>query len=272
MRFSIIVATFNSAATIHKCLDSIFNQKYKSFEVIVVDGASADATVSIARDFDSAAMKFIVEKDRGIYDAWNKALKVAKGEYFLFLGSDDFYFDDLVLNRLDNAITTFPDSLFWYAQTYKMSSVEGIGYSIGGKWLDVQSFTFNHVHASLANPIMSTAYRSGLVRKFGFDLNYRITADYDLILKMLKEKGYATPHYMGEINLVSMGYGGVSTGMRTAAKCLSETMSVRSNHGLSNLNFTILSRSLKIYFYQFVHLFLGENKANFLLRLWHKIR
>ena len=88
---SIIIATYNSEKTLRRALDSVLNQTYQDWECIVVDGASKDNTIEIVKEYVSKDTRFryVSEPDHGIYDAFNKGWKIAKGEWVMYLGSDD---------------------------------------------------------------------------------------------------------------------------------------------------------------------------------------
>ena len=90
---SIIIATYNSEKTLRRALDSVLNQTYQDWECIVVDGASKDNTIEIVKEYVSKDTRFryVSEPDHGIYDAFNKGWKMAKGEWVMYLGSDDRY-------------------------------------------------------------------------------------------------------------------------------------------------------------------------------------
>ena len=87
---TVIVATYNCESTLADCLNSIVSQTVKS-ELIVIDGGSTDSTNSIIKNYEDNLSYYISEKDQGVYDAWNKALKKATGEWIIFLGSDDWF-------------------------------------------------------------------------------------------------------------------------------------------------------------------------------------
>jgi len=99
---SIVIPTYNSQETIRACLDSIINQDYKNIEIIVIDGLSKDKTLPILKEYAAlyANIKFISEKDEGIYDAMNKGMVLAKGEWIYFLGSDDKLYHSSVLSDI----------------------------------------------------------------------------------------------------------------------------------------------------------------------------
>lgn len=89
---SIIIATYNSELDIAKCLQSVTNQSYKNIEIIIMDGGSSDKTLDIAKSFKDDRIKIVSEKDRGIYDARNKAVDLSIGDWVAFIGSDDVYY------------------------------------------------------------------------------------------------------------------------------------------------------------------------------------
>lgn len=99
--FSIIIPTYNSEKTLSVALDSITNQTFKNVEVLILDGLSTDNTLNIAEKYQTQfdRIKIISEKDKGIYDAMNKGIDLAKGEWLFFMGSDDtFYSNDVLSN------------------------------------------------------------------------------------------------------------------------------------------------------------------------------
>src|SRR5688572_7883253 len=100
--FSIIIPTFNSSLTLRACLDSIAGQTFKNYEVIIMDGLSEDNTIQLANNYRSSLpnLRVISEKDYGIYDAMNKSIKIAKGSWLYFMGSDDFFYDRGVLENI----------------------------------------------------------------------------------------------------------------------------------------------------------------------------
>ena len=86
---SVVISVLNGGATLEACLKSVFAQDYKSFEVIVIDGGSSDDTLDIIRRYSEQLYFSISEPDTGVYCAWNKALRVARGTWICFIGSDD---------------------------------------------------------------------------------------------------------------------------------------------------------------------------------------
>ena len=101
-KFSIIIPTFNSEKTLDIALSSIVVQSYQNFEVLIIDGLSTDSTIDIAKKHQKVFpnIKIKSEKDNGIYDAMNKGIALAKGEWLYFMGSDDSLYNDDVLNQI----------------------------------------------------------------------------------------------------------------------------------------------------------------------------
>jgi glycosyltransferase involved in cell wall biosynthesis len=100
--FTIIIPTFNSGKTIRRALNSIVDQTFTSFQIQIIDGASKDDTLKIIREYAETdqRIQFISEKDAGIYDAMNKGIGRAVGDWLYFLGSDDRLHDRTVLEKI----------------------------------------------------------------------------------------------------------------------------------------------------------------------------
>jgi len=102
--FSIIIPTYNSGATLSVALDSIVNQTFKNWEVLIMDGLSTDYTIEIAEKYQkqNTSIKICSEKDNGIYDAMNKGIVLAQGEWLYFMGSDDILYENTTLEHFLN--------------------------------------------------------------------------------------------------------------------------------------------------------------------------
>lgn len=103
---SVIIPTFNSEATLGACLETVVNQSFVSKEVIIIDGQSKDNTIQIAGQYSSKYpfIRWISEKDDGVWDAMNKGIAMSKGKWLFFLGSDDSLYDDNVFNQVVETI------------------------------------------------------------------------------------------------------------------------------------------------------------------------
>lgn len=173
---SIIIATYNSEATLANALRSVLQQTYKEWECIIVDGASTDETLKIVLEYESIDSRFrhVSEPDKGIYDAFNKGWKMAKGEWIYYLGSDDELFPDALnslMNASDNSMIVYGDMCYFRGtiEKYKQSpSNLSLGQMVS--------------HQSM---IM----KKDVLKRFGgFDESYQICADKDLIQKCIQSK------------------------------------------------------------------------------------
>jgi len=179
-RISVIIPTFNSAQTLERALQSAFAQTLSAVEIIVIDGGSSDATLQITQQHRERIAHVVSEKDNGIYDAINKGLQVATGDWIFILGSDDALDHAQVFQELLSAATTGTQLIF--------GNVKYTG--------DKQSLVPELHVSSLSNKLwvkntlhqQSALYRRDLFADFRFNTSYRVLADYDFHLKLWKEK------------------------------------------------------------------------------------
>src|ERR1700712_5543862 len=114
-KISIIIVTFNAAADLQSCLNSIYRQKYPAIEIIIMDGKSTDGTADILESNTDKIAFWKSEKDQGIYDAMNNALDHITGEWVYFLGADDQLLDEFS----EMAYGLKDDSAIYYGSVYK---------------------------------------------------------------------------------------------------------------------------------------------------------
>ncbi len=177
------VEIFNSAATIGRCLASIKNQSFNNYEIVVQDGLSTDTTLDIVREFQQANNRIDVRtecaKDRGVYDAMNRAILRARGTWLYFLGSDDELNDDNVLKQVMSS--EHVDSIDFLYGNVRMIGDGGVAHgSIYDGPFDLPKLLIKNIgHQAIF-------YRAELVRRAGsFNLDYAIWADWDLQLALL---------------------------------------------------------------------------------------
>ena len=174
---TIVIASYNSGATIRKALQSVKDQSFQNWECLVVDGASRDDTIEIVREFvdEDPRFRYISEPDKGIYDAFNKGWKNAKGEWVYYLGSDDWLTKD---GMNDLSCFTNTDAAILSGDVYvnHLDSHSTLRVAKDGK----PDFGYHQ------GMIMR---RSTLERFNGFDMKYKILADYDLLVRIVNEGG-----------------------------------------------------------------------------------
>lgn len=180
--FSIITVTYNAADTLPRTLASVKAQKCRLFEYLIIDGESTDATLQIAEESAIPEMKICKGKDNGIYDAMNKGLGMAQGEYVIFLNAGDAFHTPSTLERIAGTIMSndFPGIV--YGQT---DIVDASGKRLGER------------HLRAPRELTLESFREGMVvchqafvalRRITspYDLKYRLSADYDWCIRCLQ--------------------------------------------------------------------------------------
>ena len=214
---SIITASYNSEKTISRTIKSLLNQSFLNFEYIIVDGKSSDKTVEIInsfkKKFDQKGIEyqFISEKDSGIYDAFNKGIKLANGNWISFLGSDDFYVNK-ALELYSNEIKNLKEEVDFIHSNVKVENKK----IIKNKWLWKEfKRKMNIAHVG--------AFHSAIFfKKYGyFDTKYRIAGDYELLLR---PGNNLKPYWFNEVTAI-MSDNGISN--RNVIEVYKETTKVK---------------------------------------------
>ena len=197
---TIITPTFNVANSISKTYNSIMHQKNANFEYIIMDGMSTDHSIEIFKSWsDNPKFKYFVEQDAGIYDAMNKGVKRASGDYIIFLGAGDVFVSDMVLKNVEEVITKTEADIIYGYSIFCYKNGEKMNY----KRMVDKTYSFR------ADPISHQAIfsRKGLVEEYPFDLKYRIAADQDWIMKMYKKR---KKFYYIDLAITNYDMGGIS--------------------------------------------------------------
>lgn len=102
MKFTIITINYNNADGLRRTIESVVNQTYTDYEYVIIDGGSTDGSVDVIREYEDKITYWVSEKDKGIYNAMNKGVKVSHGDYLIFMNSGDCFFDNNVLSAVIN--------------------------------------------------------------------------------------------------------------------------------------------------------------------------
>lgn len=168
---SVIIATFNSDAYIGRALESVKNSSYKFVDCIVVDGKSKDKTIDIVRSFQGKInLKFISEKDEGIFDALNKGIKLSNSDYIYVLGSDD----ELLPNGLADLIYNDDEEDIIYGKVIERNE-KGQFYHPKAKSYKMLSCNMPFSHQGMI------IKRDLFLKLNGFNITYKLSADFDLV-------------------------------------------------------------------------------------------
>lgn len=192
---SIIIPTFNSSESIGKAIESVLPQILKGWEILIMDGASKDNTIKIAQSYNDCRIHVYSEPDNGIYDAMNKGIKKAHGEWLYFLGSDDYLLNSNVLcQMLSNADGV--DMVYGDVQSTHLPVEHH------GEWRD-DTLYYNRCHQAIF-------YHRSVFDKVGFyPLKYPICADHYINLRLFLNKKIRLQYKPVEVAYHSAG--GAST-------------------------------------------------------------
>lgn len=199
---SIVIATYNAGALLRECLASISAQACKEIEIVVVDGGSTDNTISILQSFNSRPLTWITEPDKGIYDAFNKGIKLARGRWLYFMGTDDLLlpgFSELA-SMLEN------EQAVYYGISKPLYRDKRSSYDlITGKFTKYRlaKYCMNH---------QAILYPASVFSKYEYSLRYKIYADYDLNIKVWGDSSFKKIFHPIEIVLYNMsGFSATAT-------------------------------------------------------------
>ncbi|TFF35160.1 glycosyltransferase family 2 protein [Mucilaginibacter psychrotolerans] len=194
---SVITVVYNNVADIGRTLLSVMNQTYQEIEYIVIDGGSKDGTLEIINAYRSRIAKFVTEPDKGIYDAMNKGLALATGDYVIFMNSgDEFYAGDTV----EKVFATADGADIYYGETEMVNAQrESLGqrrHQAPAKF-NWRSFKYG----------MSVSHQAIYIRRElaePYDAAYQLSADIDWIIraakkakKVVKVDGYVAKYLVG---------------------------------------------------------------------------
>ena len=266
MDFSVIVATYNSAKTLRRCLDSIVSQTGCSFEILVADGESNDETVPILKSYSNSISHWVSEADRGVYEAWNKVIPKATGQWLYFIGSDDWLSRSDALALALNELTYVPPDInLAYGKISVVSKDGAVIYQEGEPW---ENYRFRFTH-EMVIPHQATFHRRGLFSDGQlFSPDFRICGDFEIILREIVNK--RNPVFLGNISIASMQVGGMSSTRENVPVILRELRTARMRNGLSSYSYRIFWREVRFRFRNFIETIFGVNFANTMAD-WYRV-
>jgi glycosyltransferase len=205
MLVSIITATYNSSNTLEHCIKSVLAQTYKNIEYIIIDNCSTDGTLDIAKTHANGIDRIVSEPDKGIYDALNKGIKLASGDIIGILHADDFYASPNVIEQVvEQFNSSGTDAVYGDLQYVNKNNPK----KIVRNWV-AGEYSQKKLLNGWMPPHPTLFIKRACYKKFGyFNLCYKISADYELILRFLG-KNQITLSYLHQV-LVKMRTGGTS--------------------------------------------------------------
>jgi len=179
-KLSVITIVYNNVRNIERTMLSVINQTYTNIEYILVDGFSTDGTLEIVQQYTSQIETLISEKDKGLYDAMNKGLAVATGDYVIFMNSgDEFYAPDTVAQ----IFATAPDADIYYGET---EMIDDAGNSLGQRRHKApEQFSWKNFKYGMSISHQAIYIKRSLTQPY--DRQYELSADIDWILQAAKK-------------------------------------------------------------------------------------
>lgn len=214
MKISLVTVAYNSDKTLRDTIRSVLSQSYKKIEYIIVDGESVDNTVEIIKEYESefnGRLRWISEKDSGLYDAMNKGIRMATGEIIGIINSDDFYHRNDVIAKIVEAFNEDEtQAVYGDVRFVNPDNLDKTVRYYSSKKFSPALFRFGFMPA---HPTFFT-YRK-YFQEFGYyKTDYKIAADYELLIRFL-----FVHHLKSEyipLDFMKMRTGGVST---ASVKC-----------------------------------------------------
>ncbi len=209
MKVSIVTASFNSANTIRDTIDSVLRQTYHDIEYIVKDGGSTDGTVDILKEYEPkfcGRMKWITEKDKGIYDGMNKGILMSTGDVVGTLNSDDFFTDEHVIENMVKAMEEKKvDAVYGDIHFVKNCDLKTTVRYYSSKHFKPFWLRFGFMPAHPSFYLKRDVYeKAGL-----YKTDYKIGSDFEMMVRLFHK--YRISYYYLPQDFVTMRSGGAST-------------------------------------------------------------
>ncbi|CAH0996511.1 hypothetical protein EMA8858_02643 [Emticicia aquatica] len=239
MKISIVTAAYNAAATIKETIESVLSQDYPDIEYVIADGGSKDGTVEILKSYGDK-IKWISEKDGGIYEAMSKGVKMATGEAIGVMGADDFYPDNQVISKVVKAFEeSEADSV--YGDLYYVDAEDT--NKIVRNWKSGEYKRERFLNGWMP-PHTTFFLKKSAYDTYGlYDTSYRSAGDYELMLRMLY-KYKVSSHYIPAV-LMKMRTGGTgNASLKNRIRANKEDRRAWEMNGLKPRWYTLYAKPL----------------------------
>lgn len=178
-KITIVTVTYNCSKILNETIESCINQDYDNLEYIIIDGASTDGTLDIIKRYSEKINFILSEPDKGIYDAMNKGIEHATGEWIFFLNAGDKFFSDKTLSNIFQDID------------YDCDAILGNYYSISNNGLTLHKvdrpfYSDNPYYLSMGFNHQCIFIKTKWAKDLKFDLSFKCCADYNMIFQIYK--------------------------------------------------------------------------------------
>lgn len=252
---SIISSTFNAVNDLEKTIRSIKSQTYKNIQWIIIDGNSKDGTVELIKKNEDCIDFWLSENDKGIYDAWNKAIEHIKGQWVFFLGAGDLLYSNNVLSDISsNLSNAYPKFNLVYGKVIVLDDDNKIITEYGKSW-NVLRDSWESIRLSLpphSGCFLHTSFFKE--KKYSFPVNLKIAGDSHILITAITEKEpLFIPMYINK-----MLFGGVSTSGESLLQIIKELKQINKEFDLKPPSHIYYWNLCTIYLKAFFNIILPE--------------
>lgn len=260
--FSIVTVVFNGETVIEETILSCLKQDYDLIEYILIDGASTDKTIPIIEKYREKISIVVSEPDSGIYDAMNKGILLATGDWIIFMNAGDTF-------QKSSVIATIAD--FIEREHSKMDVIYGDTlYSFQGNLLLIRPLALEKIKREMIACHQSTFVKTSLIKENLFNLRYRLAADYEMFYKLYFQK--KTFRYINlTISIFNQDDGSTIKNLIQSTK---ERFSIQNDNGSFTNRFLMYSFILKRQVSLFIKRFIPKGARTFVFQIknYNKIR
>ena len=210
IKFSIITVTFNASKVLEKTILSVINQTYTNIEYIIVDGGSSDGTVELIRQYESGISYWVSEADNGIYDAMNKGLRRATGDYVWFLNAGDIFQHHHIVSEVALKAEQAGQPGILYGETDLMDNK-------GRVFAERRLKTPRNLTWKSFKMGMLVCHQAFIAKRSiapEYDMQYRFSADFDWCIRCMEKAGETGNLINTNLRLVNYLYEGATTANR----------------------------------------------------------
>lgn len=230
MKISVITAVYNNVESTEDCLQSVLNQTYNDIEHIVIDGGSTDGTQQKITPYQEHLAFYISEKDKGIFDAYNKGIKKATGDVICILNSDDFFYSSETIGDVVKAFhQTHADLVYAKGLFVSQNDINVVKRIYSSKPFKKHFLTYGWI------PLHPTIYvKREIYEEYGlYDDSFSIASDYEISLRWF-QNDKVKKHFLNQW-VVKMRLGGKSTNPKLQKKKSTEDLKIIKQHNLQGL-------------------------------------
>jgi len=255
-KITLIIAVYNAADTLEACLKSYVEQTYANKELIIIDNESQDGTASIIEKFKTSIDYFQSEKDTGIYNAWNKGVKKATGDWICFLGADDYLWRPNVFEKLALHLQNgYPKYRVLYGSIALLNPPNTFLKASGQSW----EKTKTQMRTSMVLPHPGLMHHKTLFSDHGlFDETFKICGDHEFLLRELLNN---EAKYISDLIVAGVRIGGVSGRYSSSVRVFNENNAAHKIHNVKTGLVSYFKRAFKAYARVTVSRLIGNDRA-----------